>query len=84
MEVHPRAERSEPAQPTPAAAQQGTPVLASNGPGLNLVRTDAGYVVYLSGAVLTKGHVEEVVTLLTALKASMPDSAPNADASTEH
>lgn len=84
MEVQPSPKPPEPTQPNPAASQQSATIVASNGPGLNLVRTDAGYVVYLSGAVLTKGHVEEVVTLLTALKASMPDSAPSADAPTEH
>lgn len=57
---------------------------AEAGPGMNLVRTKGGYVVYLSGAVLSKEHVDEVVTLLTALKASMPDKAPEGEAITEH
>jgi hypothetical protein len=61
-----------------------SPIMASNGPGMNLIRTDAGYIVQLSGAVLTKGHVDEVVTLLNALKASMPDATPEAAEQTEH
>jgi hypothetical protein len=66
----------------PALAPALAPV--SHGPGLNLIRTETGYIVQLSGAVLTKGHVDEVVTLLTALKASMPDATPDAIQSTEH
>lgn len=54
------------------------------GPGMTLVRTDAGYIVQLSGAVLTQGHVDEVVTLLNAMKASMPRVAPDATEPTEH
>lgn len=64
-----------PPPPPPSPAQ---------GPGLNLTRTEAGYIVQLSGAVLTQKHVDEVVTLLTALKASMPADTPEAAAPTEH
>lgn len=60
------------------------PVVASDGPAMNLVRTKGGYIVQLSGTVLSKEHVGEVVTLLTALKASMPDKTPGGDEQTEH
>ncbi|MCP1468675.1 cell division septation protein DedD [Sphingobium sp. OAS761] len=63
-----------PPAPSPThSIAQSQPV--SEGPGMNLVRAKGGYVVYLSGAVLSKEHVDEVVTLLSALKASMPDKA---------
>lgn len=52
---------------------------AEAGPSMNLVRTKGGYVVQLGGAVLSKEHVDEVVTLLTALKSSMPDKAHSED-----
>lgn len=59
----------------------------TTGPGLELVRSTGGYIVKLTGAVLTQGHVDEVVTLLTALKASMPIEAavvePIVDAPTQ-
>ena len=76
----PPAPLASPSVPVPVPV----PVTMPSGPGMNLVRTDAGYIVQLSGSVLTKGHVDEVVALLTALKASIADVAPEAVTATEH
>ena len=42
------------------------------GPSLNIVRTAAGYKIYLGGAVESQAHVDEVVSMLTALRMSLP------------
>lgn len=42
------------------------------GPGLNIVPTGKGYAILLSGSVTTQEHVEQVVSMLTALKPSLP------------
>lgn len=44
------------------------------GPELKVTRVESGgYVVHLSGSVMTKAHAAEVVTLLTALQTMLPD-----------
>ena len=57
-----------PSQAKPAAGTSSTVV----GPGLNLVPTPTRYAIHLSGAVVTQSHVEQVVRMLIALKASLP------------
>jgi hypothetical protein len=67
-------QHSLPSPPSRGAPPPATPTPPSAGPGMALARTPHGYVVHLSGSVLVKEHVDEVVALLTALKASLPDS----------
>jgi hypothetical protein len=43
------------------------------GPSFNVVPTAGGYVIQMGGTVATKAHVDEVVTMLTALKVSLPE-----------
>ncbi len=52
----------------------------ADGPGLNVTRTAEGYIIHLTGTVLTQAHAEEVITLLTALKASLRTATPNGEA----
>lgn len=60
-----------PSLPPPAAA---TPTATAAGPSFNLMRADEGYVIFLGGAVATKGHAEEVIAMLTQLKGMLPDT----------
>lgn len=60
-----------------AATASAYPI--ASGPGLNLVRTDNGYVIHLSGVILNKQHADEVINLVTALKATLPEVSPNSD-----
>lgn len=77
-------QQSEPPRPTETSVE-ALPVAAplAGGPGLNLIRTERGYIVQLSGTVMSKMHVDEVVNLLSALRASIPGEKSDADGLTE-
>ena len=64
----------------PLRQQGGLAPNPAEGPGLNVVRGTKGYVIHLTGSVMTKAHADEVITLLTALRATLPEGesgAPN-------
>ena len=61
-------------QHTPPGVHTPPPPEPTAGPGLGVVRlAEGGYVIHLSGSVLTKAHADEVIALVTALKPTLPD-----------
>ncbi len=58
QEIEPNPVAPMKAAPTIGSASEPQAIVSEAGPGMNLVRTKGGYVVYLSGAVLSKEHVD--------------------------
>lgn len=78
--------RAQHAPPSGAPAQfPGNPFRHEQaGPGLNVMRLADGYVIHLSGAVMTKAHADEVITLMTALKPTLSDGESGGETAEGH